>query len=250
MSYSCLKMRCGLAEVDRCVHCSYILHQPFLLSTIAQAVVTSKPVALHRLGTRKVARCARVQIAFMHSRSKFTIIGFILAASVKMAPVVSLEQRACLSYATVAICVCRWLLTDGAVIPVSLIAVVPTVQGKSVFYGYLSAASVSVGLPTQFVHCCLVTARGFIPSSLIVIPYTILEILKFLGQLPVDDDDDEKCKFNDVGGRSRAPPKGVNRSTNRASLQPWPIKVCLKGCTDVGNFSWLWIIKKQAVFHQ
>ena len=32
-------MRCGLAEVDRCVLCSYIsqnLHQPFLLSTIAQ----------------------------------------------------------------------------------------------------------------------------------------------------------------------------------------------------------------------
>ena len=70
-------MRCGLAEVDRCVLCSYIsqnLHQPFLLSTIAQAVVTSKPVALHRLGTRKVAQsqCARIQIAIMHSRSKFT----------------------------------------------------------------------------------------------------------------------------------------------------------------------------------
>ena len=66
------------------------------------------------------------------------------------------------------------------------------------FYGYLSAASVSVGLPTQFVHCCLVTARAFMPASLIVIPYTILEISKFVGQLPVDDDDDddEKCQLN------------------------------------------------------
>ena len=79
--------------------------------------------------------------------------------------------------------VCRWLFTGGTVIPVSLIAVVPTVQEKSVFYGYLTAASVSVGLPTQFVHCCLVslTARAFMPASLIVIPYAILEISKFLG---------------------------------------------------------------------
>ena len=29
------------------------------------------------------------------------------------------------------------------------------------------------------------------PASLIVIPYTTLEISKFLGQLPVDDDDDD-----------------------------------------------------------
>ena len=34
------------------------------------------------------------------------------------------------------------------------------------------------------------------PASLIVFPYTILEISKFLGQLPVDDDDDEKCQLN------------------------------------------------------
>ena len=35
------------------------------------------------------------------------------------------------------------------------------------------------------------------PASLIVILYTILEIPKFLGQLPVDDDDDdEKCQLN------------------------------------------------------
>ena len=34
------------------------------------------------------------------------------------------------------------------------------------------------------------------PASLIVIPCTILEISKFLGQLPVDDDDDEKCQLN------------------------------------------------------
>ena len=46
-------------------------------------------------------------------------------------------------------------------------------------------ASVSVGLPTQFVHYCLVTARAFMPASLIVIPYTILEISKFIGQLLV-----------------------------------------------------------------
>ena len=94
--------------------------------------------------------------------------------------------------------VCRRLLTGGTVIPLSLIAVVPTVLEKSVFYGYLAVASVSFGLPTQFVHCCLVTTNAFMPASLIVFPYTILEISKFLGQLPVDDDDDddEKCQLN------------------------------------------------------
>ena len=90
--------------------------------------------------------------------------------------------------------VCRQLLTGGTVIPVSLIAVVPTVLEKSVFYGYLAVASVSLGLPTQFVHCCLETTRAFMPASLTVIPYTILEISKFLSQLPVDDD--EKCQLN------------------------------------------------------
>ena len=84
------------------------------------------------------------------------------------------------------------LLTGGTVIPVSLIAVVPTFLEKSVFYGYLTPPSLSLGLSTQFVHCCLVTARAFIPASLIVIPYTILEISKFLGQLPVDNDNDDK----------------------------------------------------------
>ena len=39
------------------------------------------------------------------------------------------------------------------VMPVSLIALVPTVLEKSVFYRYLAVASVSLGLPTQFVHC-------------------------------------------------------------------------------------------------
>ena len=117
-----------------------------------------------------------------------------------------------MSYATVAIClssvahkwqslfVCRRLLTGGTVIPVSLIAVVPTVLEKSVFYGYLAVASVSLGLLTQFVHCCLAATRAFMPASLIVIPYTILEISRFLGQLPVDDDDDddddEECQLN------------------------------------------------------
>ena len=76
----------------------------------------------------------------------------------------------------------RWLLTGGTVVPISLISVVPTVLEKSVFYGYLTAASVSVGLPTQFVHCCLVTARAFMPASL---PYAILELSNLLGQLPV-----------------------------------------------------------------
>ena len=94
--------------------------------------------------------------------------------------------------------VCRRLLTGGTVIPVSSIAVVPTVLEKSVFYGYLAVASVSLGLPTQFVHCCLAATRAFMHDSLIVILYTILEISKFLGQLPVDDDDDndEKCRLN------------------------------------------------------
>ena len=81
-------------------------------------------------------------------------------------------QRACLSYATV----CHWLLT---VIPVSLITVVPTILEKSVFYRYLTAAPVSLWLPTQFVHCCLVTARPFMPGGLIVILYPILQIHKF-----------------------------------------------------------------------
>ena len=76
-------------------------------------------------------------------------------------------------------------------------AVVLTVLEKSVFYGYLAVASVSLGLPTQFVHCRLATARAFMPASVIVIPYIILEISKFLGQLPVDDDDDdEKSQLN------------------------------------------------------
>ena len=85
--------------------------------------------------------------------------------------------------------VCRWLFTGGTVIPVSLIAVVPIVLEKSVLYTYLIAASVFLGLLIHFVHCCLLTARAFMPASLIVISYTILEISKFLGQPPGDDDD-------------------------------------------------------------
>ena len=90
--------------------------------------------------------------------------------------------------------VCRWLLTGGTVTPASLKAVVPTV-----LEGYLTVASVSLELPPQFVHCCLITARAFMPASLIAIPYTILEISTFLGQLPVDDDhdhDDENSRLN------------------------------------------------------
>ena len=78
------------------------------------------------------------------------------------------KERVCLRVQL--LFVCRWLVTGGTVTPVSLIAVVPTVLEKSMFYGYLTAASVSLGLPTQFVHCCLVTARAFMPASLIVIP--------------------------------------------------------------------------------
>ena len=51
--------------------------------------------------------------------------------------------------------VCRGLLTGGTVIPVSFVAVVPTVLEKSVFCGYLTAASVCLGLPTQFAHSSL-----------------------------------------------------------------------------------------------
>ena len=106
--------------------------------------------------------------------------------------------------------VCRRLLTGGTVIPVSLIAVVPTVFEKSVFLRISRCSICFPWAPTQFVHCCLAATRAFMPASLIVIPYTILEISKFLGQLPVDDDDDEKCQlvenlFTQVGIRkSRA----------------------------------------------
>ena len=111
--------------------------------------------------------------------------------------------------------VCRWLLTGGTVIPASLIAVVPTVLEKSVFYGYLAVASVSLGLPTQFVHCCLAATRAFMPASLIVIPYTIVETSKFLGQLPVDDDDDdEKCQLN-AGIASLRSEQVCARATNQ-----------------------------------
>ena len=55
----------------------------------------------------------------------------------------------------------------------------------------------SICFPWATDTVCLVTTRAFIPASLIVIPYTILEISTFLGQLPVDDgdDDDEKCQL-------------------------------------------------------
>ena len=87
---------------------------------------------------------------------------------VKMAPY-KLElvgQRAYLSCGTVAICLLL-VAPCGTVIPVSLIAVVPTVLEKSMFCGHLAVASVSLRLLIQFVHCCLVTARAFMPASLI-----------------------------------------------------------------------------------
>ena len=64
------------------------------------------------------------------------------------------------------------------------------------FYKYLSVACVSLGLPIQFVHCCLVATRAFMPASLTVIPYIFVKISEFLGQLPVDDNDDEKSQLN------------------------------------------------------
>ena len=60
---------------------------------------------------------------------------------------------------------CRWLLTGGTVIPVSLIAVVPIVLEESMFYKYLSVASVSLGLPIQFVHCCFEATTAFMPAD-------------------------------------------------------------------------------------
>ena len=49
-----------------------------------------------------------------------------------------------------------------------LIPFVPTVLNKFMFYEYHCVASVSLGLPMQFVHCCLVTPRVFMPTSLTV----------------------------------------------------------------------------------
>ena len=66
--------------------------------------------------------------------------------------------------------VCYLFAVRCSHVPVRLIAGVSTVLEKSVFYGYLTAASVSLGLPTQFVHCCLVATRAFMPASLIVMP--------------------------------------------------------------------------------
>ena len=53
---------------------------------------------------------------------------------------------------------------------------------NEISYEYLSVASVSLGLPIKFVQCCLLTTRPFMPASLTAIPYTIVEISKFLSQ--------------------------------------------------------------------
>ena len=55
---------------------------------------------------------------------------------------------------------------------------------------YLAAASVWLDYRHKFVHCCLVTARAFMPARLIVIPYTILEISKCNFRFTIDADDD------------------------------------------------------------
>ena len=82
--------------------------------------------------------------------------------------------RVCLCYSTVAIC-----LPLVAHSHTSKFDNCCAFLEKSVFYRYLTAAPVSLWLPTQFVHCCLVTARPFMPGSLIVILYPILELHKF-----------------------------------------------------------------------
>ena len=53
--------------------------------------------------------------------------------------------------------ICIIVYTQNTAIPVIWIAVVATVRvlENSVFYGYLTAASVSFGLPIHFVHCCI-----------------------------------------------------------------------------------------------
>ena len=55
--------------------------------------------------------------------------------------------------------VCRRLLTGGTVIPESLIAVVPTVLEKSVFYGYLAVASVNFPWATDTVCSLLFSSN-------------------------------------------------------------------------------------------
>ena len=47
-----------------------------------------------------------------------------------------------------------------------IVTVVPTILKKFVFYKYLG---VFLGLLIQFVYCCLVTTRAFMPASLTVI---------------------------------------------------------------------------------
>ena len=59
----------------------------------------------------------------------------------------------------------------------------PTVQEKSVLL--ISHCCICFHWATDSCSVLLVTARAFMSASLIVIPYTMLEILMFLGQLPV-----------------------------------------------------------------
>ena len=47
-----------------------------------------------------------------------------------------------------------------------IVTVVPTILKKFMFYKYLGVFLV---LLIQFVHCCLVTTRAFMPASLTVI---------------------------------------------------------------------------------
>ena len=80
-------------------------------------------------------------------------------------------------------------------VAISLTAIVLTILEKSVFYEQRSVSSVSLGLLIQFVHCCSVNTRTFMPAIRTVVLYTIVEISEFLGQLPVDYDN-EKSQLN------------------------------------------------------
>ena len=106
------------------------------------------------------------------------------------------------------------------------------------FYEYLSVASVSLGLPIQFLHCCLVTTRAFMPASLTVIPLTIVEISEFLGQLPVDDDDDDEKSQLDPSSSIASLRSAVHIHTvYQCTLHalPYTIRICKIGRVNYRN---------------
>ena len=68
-------------------------------------------------------------------------------------------------------------------------------SGEIHLYGYSSVASASFGYWYSLYTVVLEIARAFMPASLVVISYTILEVSEFLGQLLVGKNDDEKSRF-------------------------------------------------------